>query len=112
MRNMRRLAVLALAVACGCTPMQWHKDGATPEQLRADQLDCRQRAWHEASIRSWQYQSMTGPVFARDGMGGGYFVWPTTPLADPYGYQLMEESRLAQFCLEAKGYALVPTPKP
>ena len=112
MPNMRRLAVLAFAAACGCTPMQWHKDGATPEQFRADEADCRQRAWQEASIRAWQYQSMMGPVFVRDPAGGGYFVWPTAPLADPYGYQLMEENRLAQFCLEAKGYALVPAPKP
>ena len=54
---------------------------------------------------------MMGPVFVRDLAGGGYFVWPSTPLADPYGYQLMEENRLTQFCLEAKGYALVPAPK-
>jgi hypothetical protein len=52
-----------------------------------------------------------GPVFARDAMGRGIFVWPSTPMVDPYGYQLMEENRLAQFCMESKGYALVPAPK-
>ena len=31
------------------------------------------------------------------------------PMVDPYGYQLMEENRLAQFCMESKGYKLVPT---
>jgi len=30
---------------------------------------------------------------------------------DPYGHQLMEESRLAHFCMESKGYRLVPAPK-
>jgi hypothetical protein len=32
-------------------------------------------------------------------------------MADPYGHQLMEENRLAQFCMESKGYQLVPAPK-
>ena len=36
------------------------------------------------------------------------FVWPSTPRVDPYGYQMVEENRLAQSCMEAKGYKLVP----
>jgi hypothetical protein len=32
-------------------------------------------------------------------------------MADPYGYQMMEETRLAHTCMEAKGYKLVPAPK-
>jgi len=47
------------------------------EQLRADEQECRSLAWREASYRSWQYQSMMGPVFARDSMGRGVFVWPS-----------------------------------
>ena len=110
---MRRIATFALAMAfvAGCTPMQWQKSDATAEQLIADEQACRQHAAREASIRNWHYQSMVGPVFARDAMGRGIFVWPSTPMVDPYGYQLMEENRLAQFCMESKGYALVPAPK-
>jgi hypothetical protein len=54
---------------------------------------------------------MLGPAVARDPSGRPFMVWPTSPLVDPYGYQLMEENRLAQLCMESKGYALVPAPK-
>ena len=112
---MRRIATLAfaafVALAAGCTPMQWQKQDATPEQMSADEQACRQQAAREAIFHSWHYQSMVGPVFARDAMGRGVMVWPSGPMVDPYGYQLMEENRLAQFCMESKGYALVPAPK-
>jgi len=108
---MRRFATLALALASGCTPMQWHKQDVSAEQFRADEQECRQNAWREASWRSWRYQTMMGPVFARDATGRGFFMWPSTPMVDPYGHQLMEEYRLAQFCMEAKGYKLVPATK-
>jgi hypothetical protein len=108
---MRRFAAFALVLACACTPMQWQKEDFTAGQLRADQQDCQQAAWREANVRSWQYQSMLGPAFASDPSGRGYFVWPSSPMVDPYGYQLMEENRLAQFCMESKGYQLVRVPK-
>lgn len=94
-----------------CTPMQWQKQDGTPAQLSADEQECRQHAAREAYFRTWQYQSMVGPVFTRDALGRGFMVWPGGAMVDPYGYQLMEENRLAQFCMEAKGYALVPAPK-
>lgn len=108
---MRRILLLALALAGGCTPMQWQKQDVSAEQLRADEEECRERAWREASLHAWQYQSMWGPAFARDSTGRGVMVWPNSPMVDPYGYQMLEENRLAQFCMEAKGYKLVPVPK-
>jgi hypothetical protein len=54
---------------------------------------------------------MMGPVFARDSMGRGFFMWPSGSVVDPYGYQLADEQRLTQFCMEARGYDLVPVPK-
>jgi hypothetical protein len=109
---MRRFAALAFVLACGCTPMQWHKDDFSPEQFQRDELECRNAAWREANFRAWHYQSMLGPAVARDAAGRPFLVYPTSPLVDPYGYQMMEESRLAQFCMEAKGYTLAPAPKP
>jgi hypothetical protein len=91
--------------------MQWQRADATPEQLRADEQECRSLAWREASYRSWQYQSMMGPVFARDATGRGFFVWPSGSMVDPYGHQMLEQQRLANFCMEAKGYKLAPAPR-
>ena len=107
---MRRLALIPLLLAA-CTPMQWQRTDATPEQLRADEQECRNLAWREASYRSFQYQTMMGPVFARDASGRGFFVWPSGSVVDPYGHQLADEQRFAQFCMESKGYELVPVPK-
>jgi hypothetical protein len=108
---MRLAACFVALAAAGCTPMQWQKTDATPVQYQADEQECRQSAWREASVRSWHYQAMVGPVFARDAAGRGFFVWPSGPMVDPYGHQLLEENRLAQFCMESKGYQLVPVPK-
>jgi hypothetical protein len=105
-RAVARLAVVALA--CGCTPMQWQKADATAAQLQADDEECRQSAWREASLRSSHYNSMLGPAFAQDASGRASMVWPSSPMVDPYGHQMMEESRLARSCMEAKGYTLAP----
>jgi hypothetical protein len=108
---MQRFAILALTLVCGCAPMHWQRADASAEQRVADEQDCRNHAFREASIRSWHHHAMMGPVFGRDAMGGGFFVWPSGAVVDPYGHQIMEENRLAQFCMESKGYQLVPAPK-
>lgn len=91
--------------------MQWAKQDVPAAQVQADEQECRQSAWREAQFRSWHYHTTLGPAFARDAAGRGFLVWPTTPLVDPYGHQLMEENRLAQFCMQSKGYKLEPAPK-
>jgi hypothetical protein len=107
---MRRIAIAFVLAATGCTPMQWVKQDVSAEQFQADEQECRQSAWREAQFRSWQYQAMSGPAFARDASGRGLLVWPSTSMVDPYGHQLVEENRLAQFCMESKGYKLTPVP--
>jgi hypothetical protein len=106
-KTMRRIAIFFLGLAAGCTPMLWQKPDVSAEQLRADEADCRQRAAREASFSAWHYHAMFEPHFSRGGV-----VWPSGAMVDPYGGQLMEENRLSQFCMESKGYALVPVPKP
>jgi hypothetical protein len=107
----RRLYLVSLFLIASCTPMQWEKADASPEEFQVDDAECRQFAWREANFRAWGYPMMMGPVLARDATGRGVFVWPMSPLYDPYGHQLMEENRLAHFCMEWKGYRLVPAPK-
>lgn len=104
---MRRIAILvcsSAALLSGCSPMQWVKQNMSAEQFRADQQDCQQKAWREAQNRIWMYRME--PV-----AGPGFVVWPSGAFADPYGHQFFEESRLAQFCMEAKGYKLEAAPK-
>ncbi|MGH8691304.1 MAG: hypothetical protein ACREUS_09785 [Burkholderiales bacterium] len=107
---MRLIVILALALAA-CTPMQWAKQDAAAGQVGRDEQECRQIAWREASTRGGWYYRPVDPVFARDSMGRGFFIWPSGSMVDPFGYQLLEENRLAQFCMESKGYTLVPAPK-
>ena len=107
----RTALALSLAVPlAACTPMQWVKPEASGEQITRDEQDCRQAAWREASARYWFHQPL-GPVFVPSASGGGFFAWPTGAMVDPYGHQMLEENRLAQFCMESKGYQLTPAPK-
>ncbi|HXM82543.1 MAG TPA: hypothetical protein VN929_11535 [Burkholderiales bacterium] len=100
------LACVALTVAA-CTPMQWVKQDATPEQLNQDAAQCQQDAWREARFRSFLYRPF-GPTLVQDAQGRRFFIGPSSPLGDPFSDQLMEESRLASFCMRSKGYELVP----
>jgi hypothetical protein len=104
---MRRVAIHVVswaAVVSGCTPMHWVKPDASADQFRADQQDCQQKAWREAQNRTWMYRME--PV-----VGPGFAVWPSGAFADPSAHQFVEESRLAQFCMESKGYKLEAAPK-
>jgi hypothetical protein len=113
--RMRRIAALALvgaALLAGCAPMQWMKADATPEQALADEGDCFQASLREAQARNWYYPSMVGPVVTPSAAGGGgLMMWPSGSMVDPYGYQMLEQQRLAQFCMEARGYKLAPAAK-
>jgi hypothetical protein len=100
------IAAAALAAA-GCTPMQWVKPDAAPEQAAQDSIECQQEAWREARMRSWSYRPL-GPVPFRDARGRTFMAWPLGAWGDPFGDTFMEEGRLAQFCMRSKGYQLEP----
>jgi|SRR5688572_28628468 len=110
--RMRRIAGLGLAaLLAGCAPMQWVKADASAQQARADEDDCFQISLREAQARTWYYPSMVGPVFTPSAAGGGgLMIWPSGSMVDPYGYQMLEQQRLSNFCMEAKGYKLAPAP--
>jgi hypothetical protein len=103
-------AVLLLAAA-GCTPMAWVRQDSGPEELKQDLSQCRQDAWREAQWRSFLYRPF-GATTIVDRFGRRLVV-PYSPFGDPFGDSLLEESRLTDFCMRSKGYALVPIePKP
>src|SRR5258706_3987314 len=108
----RALIVMAAAVlVSACTPMEWVKPDITAEQLRDDSMYCQQEAWREARLRAWYYRPFA-PVFLRDPSGRAVMGWPYGPAGDPVGDPYLEENRLAQFCMRAKGYELQPVEKP
>jgi len=116
MRRFPPIAVLFLLSLAACTPMQWIRDGAVPppEALEKDSASCREQAWREAQYRAWAYRPYGGPPFMRrDAFGRTYTAWPYGPSPYPfYADPAFEEARLADFCMRAKGYELVPVEKP
>ena len=100
------IAALALLLAA-CTPMEWVKADSTPEQVDADSLQCQRDAWYEANSRYWYYRPLAPMVF-RDSLGRPVFARPYGYASDPFGDPMLEEARLAQFCMRNKGYELAP----
>ena len=98
------------ALLAACTPLEWVRPDSTPETLEQDLARCQQEAWREASWRSWLYRPF-GPTVAHDLTGRRVLLWPYSPFSDPFGDRFFEESRLAHFCMRAKGYELVPADK-
>ena len=99
------------ALLAACTPVQWVKEDATPAQFAADSAHCQQEAWREASFRGWALRPAT-PLVLRDAAGRPFVAWQHSPFGDPFGDRFMEESRLANFCMRAKGYRLEAVEKP
>jgi hypothetical protein len=98
--------VIAIAVAAAsltaCTPMQWVKADAAADQVRGDEQACRLAAAREASDHGYWYQHRMQPVVGAPGQ----VIWPSGAFVDPYAQQFLDENRLAQFCMESKGYQL------
>jgi hypothetical protein len=112
LRMQRLLAALSLAAAlAACAPMEWTRSDATPEQIAADMRACRDQAWRETSWSSLSY-GYWGPAMLSDPFFGRRYLWPYySPFGDPFGDRFLEESRLTNFCMRAKGYDLAPLTK-
>src|SRR2546430_16223880 len=95
------IACAALAAAA-CTPMQWVKPEAMPQQLSQDAAYCQQEAWREARFRVWLYRP-NGPTTMQDAQGRRSFVRPAAPFGDSFRDQLMGGARLVDFCLRTEG---------
>ena len=82
--------------------MEWVKPDAGAEQVRSDEQACRLAAAREASYHGYWYQHHLQPVV----VAPGQVIWPSGAFVDPYAPQFLDEHRLAQFCMESKGYEL------
>jgi len=106
----RFCSAILLLLAAGCASMEWVKPDATPEQVAADAEMCEQEAWRETRWNYMTYGAFT-PWMYRDGFGHPFVGPPFGPFYDPLGDRYMEQSRLANFCMRAKGYELAPAGK-
>jgi hypothetical protein len=102
--------LLLLLTAAGCAPLYWVRADTGPEQLERDLEQCQRAAWREASWRAWLYRPW-GPTAVHDLHGRRLLVWPHSPFNDPFADRFFEESRLAHFCMQSKGYELLPADK-
>src|SRR3954471_14179792 len=98
-------------LAAGCTPVQWVRADASAAQLEADSAQCRQQAWHEANARAWYYRPFMTPGVLANPLGRTYPAWPYSPFSDPFYDPFLEQGRLASFCMQARGYELLPAGK-
>lgn len=108
---MRWLIPLLLIAAAACTPVQWARPDTPPEQLGQDLAFCHQEAWREAQWRGFLFMNRYYGATTVVDSQGRRIVIPYSPFGDPFGDVHMEESRLAAFCMRAKGYDLVPVPQ-
>src|SRR5690348_10943865 len=88
-----RTALLAL-LAAGCTPMEWVRSDATPQQVEADAQQCRQVAQQQLNERYGRYRAFS-PWTYRDEYGEPFVLQPIG-VFDPYGNRFIEEQRVAR----------------
>jgi hypothetical protein len=107
-RSLNAAAILAIAVATGCTSLEWTKAGASAEDATRELQACRIRAWREAEMPPPRREA--APVIhVTPGPGGAPNVAVLTPRSDPFEGWSEEQRRFAETCMREKGYALVPT---
>lgn len=94
----RGLALVSLLLAA-CAPMEWYRPDVSAAETEEDAKQCQDAAWRATS---WTYLSYGPYPFGRAYWG---------PWASPYNDRFMEEARLADYCMQAKGYRLEPTQK-
>jgi hypothetical protein len=100
--------VLVAALAGGCST-QWTRPDYSPAQAAQDQLACEEQAEREASLRPVGFHGGSlsqyyGPNYQP--YGRTRWIGAPGPMfdADPAGSRMMEEGRLVDSCMRAKGY--------
>jgi hypothetical protein len=104
----RYLASIVLAlVFYGCAGQQWVRQDATPAQVDKDTVDCERQATNEASLQPGGLYgpSYNGPYYRGRGTTRSDIAW------DPSADRQLDEARLTDLCMRAKGYVLAPVNK-
>jgi hypothetical protein len=108
---MTRSIVLALALAplalAGCSPTQWVHPDKGVANLEQDQAECSRLARNQS--QQYAAASSPWPTTSRPYREGGGVAQSDDTMAsaarrDPY----LDEARLANDCMQARGYRLMP----
>ena len=100
------VALLPLLAACAGQPPQWTKEGASAEQLYADQKNCERAATTEVERRQSRGAGTMGPAVVGP-PGGRRTNTNPTPFSDARGTQQSQEDELVRACMKEKGYERV-----
>ena len=103
MRSPAAITTAAVLLVAACTPLRWVRQDADPGELERDFAACRREAWLRSHEFVWWHDPF-GPLVMQDRQGRPVVVRPYAPFSDP----LLVEARLEQFCMQDKGYRLVP----
>lgn len=98
-------AMLLIAVLAGCTPLEWRKDGASPEDLSRDQAACSAQARNEAAHRL--PSPIRAPHVISDPQGRAVVIRPASTDSERFAL----EQDLQRRCMQDLGYALQTPPK-
>ena len=94
------LAAISLFLAA-CAPMEWYRPDMSAGDTEQDAKQCQDAAWRA----SWDYAYGYGPWPYWGPYGRRYWG----PWGSPYNDRFIAEARMADLCMEAKGYRLEST---
>ena len=102
--NRHRIVFPLLALLlCACAANEWVRHDVTAEQADRDQIECQRWASREASVRA---DGFYGPGYGPYGPFASRRFGPGA--TDRSAYHMLDEARLADFCMRAKGYQRAP----
>lgn len=100
--------LLLMGLLGGCAPVQWTREDFSPAQAEQDEAACQEEAAREASLRSVGFYGSLSHYYGPNYQPYGRTRWIGAPGpmfdADPVGSRMLEEGRLADLCMRAKGY--------
>ena len=104
MRLVIALAALGVSVS-GCASYVWYKPEATPDLVQRDERECNDLASDVAWDYGFWYAPYWGPGFDWPAASPRWFGGP-----DPV-WRMDAERRIADRCMERKGYRLEKQPR-
>jgi len=111
--RIRNLAVMGLLAVVACAPTtQWERVNTSPSQQAADEKQCLDiagyQAWDESEKSKPIYPPFRETQFNTDGGGGGEDGGGITTSYSRRGARVYE---LSEYCMQQRGYHLVPIAK-